>query len=78
MLRDISPATLHLEAMRYLDCAGLLLTGANKLLLRQSMPTKAQLQFWDEWIIPISRVLDRVLFYSIAKTIFAVWHKTDS
>jgi hypothetical protein len=76
MLRTISPASLRLERMRYLDCAGLILSAANMLLLRQSMPTKAQLRFWDRWIIPISRVFDRLFLYSVGKTIIAVWRLT--
>jgi SAM-dependent methyltransferase len=76
MLQSISPASLRLERMRYLDCAGLILSAANMLLLRQSMPTKAQLRFWDHWIVPISRVLDKLLRYSVGKTIIAVWQLT--
>ena len=75
MLRRISPASLRLERMRYLDSAGLILSAANMLLLRQSMPTKAQLRFWDNWIVPVSRVLDRLFLYSVGKTIIAVWRK---
>ncbi len=73
MLQSISPASLRLERMRYLDCAGLLLSVGNMLLLRQSMPTKAQLKLWDHWIIPISRVFDKLLLYSFGKSIIAVW-----
>ena len=73
MLRMISPENLRLERMRYLDCAGLILSAANMLLLRQSMPTKAQLRFWDQWIVPISRVVDKLFLYSVGKTIIAVW-----
>jgi SAM-dependent methyltransferase len=75
MLRAISPAGLRLETLRYLDCAGLTLSAANMLLLRQSMPTKAQLRFWDQWIVPISRIFDKLLLYSVGKTIIAVWRK---
>lgn len=75
MLKAISPASLRLEQIKYLDCAGLLLSGANMLMLRQSMPTKSQLQFWDHWIIPISRVFDRLFLYSVGKTIIAVWQR---
>jgi len=75
MLRSLSPAGLRLERMRYLDCAGLVLSAANAFALRQSMPTKRQLQIWDRWGIPLSRVLDRLFFYSIGKTIMAVWAK---
>jgi SAM-dependent methyltransferase len=75
MLRKISPANLQLERMRYLDCAGMILSAANMLLLKQSMPTKAQLRFWDRWVIPVSRVLDKLLLYSVGKTVIAVWCK---
>ena len=78
MLRALSPADLRLERMRYLDCVGLILSGANMLFLRQSMPTKAQLRFWDRWIIPISRVWDKLLLYSVGKTIIAVWVKAEA
>jgi SAM-dependent methyltransferase len=73
MLRTISPAGLRLERMRYLDCAGLILSAVNMLLLRQSMPTKVQLRFWDKWIVSISRLVDGLFLYSVGKTIIAVW-----
>jgi SAM-dependent methyltransferase len=73
MLRSISPPSLRLERIRYLDCAGMMLSAANMLLLRQSLPTKSQLRFWDQWIIPISRVFDKLFLYSAGKTIIAVW-----
>ncbi|HEY1757136.1 MAG TPA: class I SAM-dependent methyltransferase [Bryobacteraceae bacterium] len=75
MLREISPASLQFERIRYLDCAGLILSAGNKLLLRQSMPTQSQIRFWDRWMVPISRVLDKLLLYSVGKTILAVWRK---
>jgi SAM-dependent methyltransferase len=75
MLRSISPCGMSLEHLVYLDSAGLTASAANHFLLRQSMPTKAQLRFWDHWIIPVSRVLDRLLLYSIGKSIVAVWRK---
>ena len=75
MLRAISPAGLRLECLRYLDCAGLILSAANMLLLRQSMPTKAQLGFWDRWIVPVSRVFDKPFQYSLGKTIIAIWER---
>ncbi len=74
-LRSISPSGLRLERLFYLDSAGLLLSGANRLLLRQAMPTKTQLRIWDEWGIPISRVLDRCLVNSIGKSIAGVWRR---
>jgi SAM-dependent methyltransferase len=75
MLRAIAPPGLRLEAMKYLDCAGLILSAGNAFLLRQSMPTRPQLLFWDRWMVPLSRVLDRLLLNSVGKTIMAVWRK---
>jgi SAM-dependent methyltransferase len=75
MLRAISPSGLRLERMRYLDCAGLILSAANAFVLRQSMPTRLQLRIWDGWFIPFSRVFDRLFRYSVGKTIVAVWRK---
>lgn len=75
MLRAIAPARMREETMKYLDCGGLVLSAGNAFLLRQSMPTEAQLRFWDVWMIPVSRVFDRLLLYSVGKTILAVWHK---
>ncbi len=74
-LREISPPGLRLERMRYLDCVGLILSAGNMLLLRQSMPTKAQLRFWDRRAVPASRILDRLFLYFAGKTIIAVWRK---
>jgi SAM-dependent methyltransferase len=75
MLRAVSPGSLRLELMKYLDSAGLILSAANMLLLRQSMPTKVQLHFWDHWVVPVSRVLDKLFMYSVGKTIIGVWRK---
>jgi hypothetical protein len=76
MLRRISPPSLSIIRLRYLDSFGLIASFVNLLLLRQSMPTEAQLSFWDQRIIPISRVFDRCFRYNIGKSIVAVWCKT--
>lgn len=73
MLQNISPASLRLEQVWYLDSAGLLLSAANLLFLRQSMPTKAQLAFWDRCVVPVSRVLDIFLLGLVGKSIVAIW-----
>jgi SAM-dependent methyltransferase len=75
MLRSISPISLRLEQLTYLDSAGLTASAANLFLLRQSMPTKAQLRFWDHWIVPVSQVVDKLLLHSVGKSIVAIWWK---
>lgn len=75
MIRDVSPPALRLERVFYLDSVGLTASLANRLLLRQSMPKKEQLQVWDRWMIPFSRIVDKVLAHSLGKTIVAVWRR---
>jgi SAM-dependent methyltransferase len=77
MLRSISPTGLSLEHLIYLDSAGLTASAANLFLL-QAIPTKAQLRFWDRWIVPVSRVLDKLLLHSVGKSIVAVWRRPQT
>ena len=76
MLGRISPSCLSFTCVRYVDSFGLFASAANVLFLRQSMPSTAQLRFWDQWMVPISRVLDPCFRYNIGKSIIAVWRKS--
>ena len=75
MLRAITPPPLRLERLMYLDSVGMLASAGNRLLLRQSMPTEAQLRFWDSTLVPLSRVVDALLRHSLGKSIVGVWRK---
>lgn len=74
-LSACAPPELRLEKMWYLDCVGLLMSAANKLLLRQSMPNRAQVGFWDTCIVPASKVLDPILGHSVGKSILGIWSR---
>lgn len=75
MLRQLTPHTLKLLHCRYYDSAGYFAALVNKLLLRQKYPTAKQVLFWDRWIIPVSRITDKLLFNSFGKSIISVWKK---
>lgn len=72
-LRRVMPARLSEVRLDYLDAAGLLLSLANRLLLRQELPTPAQVGFWDRCVIPVSRFADPVLGYSCGRSLLGVW-----
>ncbi len=74
-LRKASPPALNVETIFYLDSCGIAASSMNQLFLRQSMPTAAQLHVWDSWIIPVSRLIDPILMYSLGKSIVGVWRK---
>lgn len=75
MLKSISPGSLHLLKLYYLDSLGLFASLANKFLLQNSMPTPAQIAFWDRIIVPTSTWTDRLIFYSAGKTLIGLWKK---
>jgi SAM-dependent methyltransferase len=70
-----APPGFHLERMLYVDSAGMLASLGNRFLLKSRMPTEAQIVTWDKVLIPISRWLDRLLSWSVGKTIIAIWRK---
>jgi hypothetical protein len=75
MLGALTPENCRLEKCLYLDSAGLLLSLANRMLLRQSMPTLNQILFWDRQVIPVSKILDRLSGFRYGKSILAIWKR---
>lgn len=61
----------------YIDSAGLFASVANKWLLRQTMPTKKQIMFWDRFLVPISTVTDKILFHKVGKSVIGIWEKNQ-
>ena len=62
-------------ALFYLDCAGMLASAANRMLLRSAMPALDQILLWDRRLVPVSRRVDRLFGEHIGKTIVGVWEK---
>ena len=77
-LEALRPTSLSTEKLMLLDSAGFFASLANKLFLKQSYPTRKQVQWWDKRLIPVSKITDRIFFYSLGKSILAVWKKKES
>lgn len=75
-LRVLTPPDTDLVVSRYFDCVGMMASLANRLLLRQGIPTMRQIHIWDSFIIPLSRLLDPVFAHKVGKSVLAVWEKT--
>ena len=71
-LAELAPASLRTERSEYLDSVGLLASAANRLVLRRSQPSAAQIRLWDRRLIPLSRFTDRLLFFRLGKSVLAV------
>lgn len=72
--RSAVPGLIEHKAF-YLDSVGMLASLANKLALRQTMPTPAQVQLWDKWLVPASRILDPVVGRWLGKSVVLVWER---
>ncbi len=74
-LANLEPDGVYCEKLFYLDMFGVLASFANRLFLKQSMPTLRQILIWDRILVPLSRIFDRLFFYQFGKTIVAIWRK---
>lgn len=77
-LKKFSAASVSLVRLRYLDSAGFAASLVNRLFLKQAYPSRKQVAFWDAWLIPVSRLMDAVFFYSFGKSILGVWRKQNN
>lgn len=75
MLKAISPPGLQLVHCRYYDSMGYFASLLNKTMLKQKMPTLKQVLFWDNWLLPVSKVTDKLFFHRFGKSIIAAWRK---
>lgn len=75
-LKQVVPKKLEIVKLHYLDSMGLFASLANKLLLKQRMPTINQIAFWDKFIIRFSRVLDFLIMFSLGKSVLFIGKKS--
>jgi ubiquinone/menaquinone biosynthesis C-methylase UbiE len=71
------PAGLQRDRLFYADSVGALASLANRLVLRQSMPGPAQIQTWDKAIIPVSRLLDRLIGRRFGRSVIAIYSASE-
>ena len=74
-LQGIVPASLRVEEIKYLDSVGYFASLANKAFLKQSLPTAKQVLFWDRYIIPLSRIMDRLTGFRFGKSLLMIAKK---
>jgi len=74
-LRMVVPDSLEEKKIFYLESMGIPLLMINKLFSRKSYPTRSVVKAWDRMLIPVSRLVDRLVFHRIGKTIIGIWQK---
>ncbi len=76
-LRAIAPHGLREEKCIYLDAFGILASAGNLLFLQAPNASAGQMRFWDNYLVPISRFMDRLLAFSLGRSVLAIWRKTS-
>jgi hypothetical protein len=74
-LAALRPGGMAPEQVYYLDSVGLAASLGNRLVLAQKQPTPAQIHVWDRWMVPLSRIVDRLTFGWVGKSAVGVWRK---
>ncbi|HET6317197.1 MAG TPA: class I SAM-dependent methyltransferase [Chloroflexota bacterium] len=75
ILRKAAPPELTPVRMRYLDAVGLLASSGNRFLVRQAMPTRTHIAAWDRVMVPLSRLVDPLLGFTVGKSVLAIWRR---
>jgi SAM-dependent methyltransferase len=74
-LKRLTPDELVFVKGFYLDAAGLLASAANLLFLKQSQPALPQIMLWDRYLVPCSRVLDKLTGHTFGRSVIAIWRR---
>lgn len=76
MFKTLTASQLSLVKLKYLDAVGMSASLANKYLMKQGLPTRRQVAFWDSVLVPLSRYLcDPCTFGMFGKSILGIWQK---
>ena len=75
MLTDIIPPGLACERLLYLDAVGSVLSLLNRTILKKAMPQRWDILFWDSFMIPVSKVVDRLTGFQVGKSLLGIWRK---
>lgn len=76
-LKALTPKNCRVANAFYLDAVGMLASVANLLILRASEPKLSQIKFWDGTIIPISRLFDPLVNFSLGRSVICIYERVE-
>ena len=76
-LRALTPPTCRLQRLTMVDSVGFFASLANRFLLGRRQISSGQVKLWDGAMVPVSRMLDPLLFHCFGKSILAAWRRND-
>ena len=66
-----------IEKLYYLDSLGFFLSLLNKVILKRD-PKKEEIKFWDNLVVPISKVTDCLSLNLFGKSIICIYKKINN
>lgn len=75
-LKEITPENFMIVKLSYLDSVGMLASLANRFFLKSDSPKIGQIRVWDGLMVPLSRVVDKLLLNRIGKSIVYIIKKS--
>jgi SAM-dependent methyltransferase len=75
-LMNSKSQSLEETKLIYLDFLGGALSLINRFVLNQSHPSRSQIVFWDSVIIPMSKIIDKLLRFQVGKSILAIYTRS--
>jgi len=68
-LSQIIPTEYHIVNAKYLDSLGFCLSTVMKIFPKKISPTEKNIQIWDKYLVPLSKLLDKLLSYKVGKSL---------
>lgn len=68
----IVPSNFRIRQFKFIDSIGFFALLVNKIFIRSSNPSLSQILFWDTYLVPLSKIFDRIFRYRFGKNIFLV------
>ena len=74
-LASVIPNDYRCIKLIYIDSVGIFASIVNKLFLKKTKPSLKQILTWDKFLIPLSIIIDKLIFFSIGKSVIGIWEK---
>lgn len=71
-LEAVFPPNVRICRSFYADCVGAMLSLANRMLLRESVPSSSQILLWDRCVVPLSRVVDPIVNRLFGRSVIVI------
>ncbi|MEE9361874.1 MAG: methyltransferase domain-containing protein [Cellulophaga sp.] len=72
LLKEVN-SNLTLEKIYYLDSIGFFASLVNKTILKKDLPSLSNIRFWDQYLVRISILFDRIFFRKFGKSLIGIF-----